>query len=109
MVKLRVSDAYSAGGRVDLAFVLTQHSRDLSLIKCLADYFSCGQFYTYKDYAEFKCSNLKEIYETILPFFLKYPVIFFFFCLSFFLFFCLQAKEQKKEAKRLVFWVIYRR
>jgi len=80
MVKLRVSDAYSAGGRVDLAFVLTQHSRDLSLIKRLADYFSCGQFYTYKDYAEFKCSNLKEIYETILPFFLKYPVIFFFFC-----------------------------
>ena len=75
MVKLRVSDAYSAGGRVDLAFVLTQHSRDLSLIKCLAYYFSCGQFYTYKDYAEFKCSNFKDIYETILPFFLKYPIL----------------------------------
>lgn len=75
MVKLRVSDTYSAGGRVDLAFVLTQHSRDLSLIKCLADYFSCGQFYTYKDYAGFKCSNFKDIYETILPFFLKYPIL----------------------------------
>lgn len=48
MVKLRVNDAYSAGGRVELAFVLTQHSRDLSLIKWLADYFECGQFYTIK-------------------------------------------------------------
>lgn len=75
IVKLRVNDAYSAVGRVELAFVLTRHYRDLSLIKCLADYFSCGQFYTYKDYAEFKCTNFKEIYETILPFFLKYPIL----------------------------------
>jgi hypothetical protein len=37
MIKLRVKDVYSGGGRVELAFVLTQHSRDLSLIKCLAD------------------------------------------------------------------------
>jgi len=75
MIKLRVNNAYSAGGHVGLAFVLTQHSRDLSLIKCLADYFESGQFYTYKDYAEFKCRGFKEIYERILPFFLKYPII----------------------------------
>ena len=75
MIKLRVNNAYSAGGHVGLAFVLTQHSRDLSLIKCLADYFDSGQFYTYKDYAEFKCRGFKEIYERILPFFLKYPII----------------------------------
>jgi hypothetical protein len=73
MVKLRVNDVYIAGGRVELVFVLTQHSRDLSLIKCLADYFECGQFYTYMDYAEFKCHSFKEIYGIILPFFLKYP------------------------------------
>jgi hypothetical protein len=75
MVILRVNNASNAGGRVELSFVLTQHSRDLSLIKCLADYFECGQFYTYKDYAEFKCRNFKEISEKILPFFLKYPVL----------------------------------
>jgi hypothetical protein len=75
MVKLRVNDVYSAGGRVEFAFVLTQHSRDLPLIKCLADYFECGQFYTYKDYAEFKCRSFKDIYEKFRLFFLKYPII----------------------------------
>jgi hypothetical protein len=73
MIKFIVNNAYSAGGRVELAFVLTQHSRDLPLIKCLADYFDCGQ--SYKDYAEFKCRTLKEIYEKILPIFLKYPIL----------------------------------
>lgn len=71
MVKLRVNKDYNAGGRVELAFVLTKHVRDLSLIKCLADYFGCGQFYSYKDYAEFKCRTFKDIYEKILPFFLN--------------------------------------
>lgn len=75
MVILRVNNASSAGGRVELSFVLTQHSRDLALIKCLADYFECGQVYTYKDYAEFKCRNFKEVSEKILPFFLKYPIL----------------------------------
>lgn len=68
MVKLRVDAAYTAGGRMELAFVLTQHFRDLPLIKCLADYFGCGQTYSYKEYAEFKCRTFKDIYEKILPF-----------------------------------------
>jgi len=75
MVKLRVNNAYSAGGRIELAFVLTQHSRDFPLIKCLVDFFGCGQAYTYKDNAEFKCRTFKDIYEKILPFFLKYPIL----------------------------------
>jgi len=75
MVKLRVDKDYNAGGRVELAFVLTQHVRDLPLIKCLADYFDCGQFYSYKDYAEFKCRTFNDIHEKILPFFLKYPIL----------------------------------
>lgn len=75
MVKLRFNKDYNAGGRVELAFVLTQHVRDLALIKCLADYFGCGQYYSYKDYAEFKCCTFKYIYEKILPFFLKYPIL----------------------------------
>lgn len=74
MVKLRVDNAYSAGGRIELAFVLTQHRRDYALMQCLVDFFGCGQSYTYKDYAEFKCVTFKDIYEKILPFFLKYPI-----------------------------------
>ena len=75
MVKLRVNPAYTAGGRIELAFVLTQHFRDMPLINCLVDLFGCGQAYSYKEYAEFKCRTFKDIYEKILPFFLKYPVI----------------------------------
>jgi hypothetical protein len=72
----RVRVNYSnLGKRVELVFVLTQHYRDISLIECLKDFFGCGQVYTYKKYAEFKCQNLKEIYVKILPFFLEYPIL----------------------------------
>lgn len=58
-----------------MSFVLTQHSRDISLMMMLADYLECGHCYTYKDYAEFKCRNLKDINEKILPLFLKHPIL----------------------------------
>lgn len=67
MVRVTNSKDLKAGGRVELAFVLTQHYRDLSLIKILAYNLKCGHCYTYKDYAEFKCRNLKDIHEKILP------------------------------------------
>jgi hypothetical protein len=74
IARLRVND-YNAGKSVELVFVLTQHIRDISLIKCLKDFFGCGQVYSYKQYAEFKCQNFKEIYEIILPFFLKHSIL----------------------------------
>ena len=73
-VRFRTNDNV-AGGRVELVFVITQHFRDLSLINYLPDYFGCGQSYSYKEYAEFKCQNFKNIYEKILPFFIKYPIL----------------------------------
>lgn len=43
-IKLRANDS-SAGGRVELVFTLTQHSRDLPLMKYLIEYLGCGLLY----------------------------------------------------------------
>lgn len=75
MAKIIIDKDYKAGGRIMLVFVLTQHIRDLALIKCLGDFFGCGQWYSYKEYAEFKCKNFNDISEKIIPFFLKYPIL----------------------------------
>jgi len=75
MIQSRVNNVYSAGGRVELAFAITQHIRDLPLMNYFTDYFGCGKSYTYKKHAEFKCRNFKEIEEKILPFFLKYSIL----------------------------------
>lgn len=75
IAKVTEDKNYKAGGRITLVFVITQHIRDQPLIKCLGDFFGCGQTYSYKEYAEFKCKNLKDIFENILPFFLKYPIL----------------------------------
>ena len=74
-ISIRESKANKAGGRVTLIFVLTQHSRDEYLMWNLVKFFGCGQSYSYKDYAEFKCQAFLDNYEKILPFFRKYPII----------------------------------
>jgi hypothetical protein len=75
MVSIRISKAYVAGGSVSLIFVLTQHIRDELLMKSFVDYFGSGKYYSYKDYAEFKCQNFLDNYENIFPFFCKYPIL----------------------------------
>jgi len=72
--RLRVNDS-NAGGRVELIFVLTQHVRDITLMKCIKDFFGCGEVYCQKQHAEFKCQSFQEILANILPFFLKHPVL----------------------------------
>lgn len=75
IINIRESKVMQAGGRVALTFVLTQHSRDEPLMRSLVNFFDCGQSYSYKDYAEFKCQAFQANSEKILPFFRKYPII----------------------------------
>jgi len=75
MIILRTDDAYLAGGRIEVAFSLTQHDRDINLMEYFVSYFECGQCYTFKKHAVFRCRNSKDIKEKILPFFLKYPIL----------------------------------
>jgi hypothetical protein len=75
MMILRADNAYTAGNRVEMAFVLTQHYRYILLMKHLVDYFGCGVCYSYKKYAEYKCGNFKDIQEKIWPFFIQHPIL----------------------------------
>lgn len=54
-----------AGSRVVLLFIITQHIRDELLLKrgACANFFKCGQTYSYKDYIEFRCQSFKDNYE----------------------------------------------
>lgn len=74
-VSIRKSKTLKAKNYVDLIFVLNQHSRDKLLIRSLVDFFECGNYYSQKDYAEFKCQSFQDNYEKIIPFFVKYTVL----------------------------------
>ena len=41
----------------------------------MIDFFKCGHTYSYLNYTEFRCQSFKHIYENILPFFHKYPIL----------------------------------
>jgi len=60
---------------VQLVFKITQHSRDIELLKGIADYFSCGRVENRKTNAcDFTVNSFKSFEEKIIPFFLKYPL-----------------------------------
>ena len=74
-VSIRESKAHKVGARVIIIFVLTQHIRDELLMKRLANFFGCGQSYSYKEHVQFICQSFKDNYENILPFFHKYLIL----------------------------------
>lgn len=64
------------GVRLLVRFIITQHSRDEYLMKSLVKYFDCG-YYTSRatrECGEFVVSNISDITEKIIPFFLKYKI-----------------------------------
>jgi hypothetical protein len=67
------------GFTIRLMFRITQHSRDIILMKSLISYLGCGFYaasYTSSnlDYGNFVVSNLPDINQKIIPFFKKYPI-----------------------------------
>lgn len=74
-VDVRKSVGYKIGERVSLGFRFNQHIRDESLIRSFVDYFGCGSYFSYKDYAEYKCQAFQCNYDIIIPFFQKYHVL----------------------------------
>lgn len=60
-----------------LEFQLTQHYRDILLIKSLVDYLGCGNVYYYPDKSNgvyFKVRAKEDLMTKILPIFAKYPL-----------------------------------
>jgi hypothetical protein len=68
---------YKAGGRVNIKFSLSQHSRDKELLQSLTHYLSCGYYKLHpnRDTGEFIVSDFPSIVDIIIPFFNKYPIL----------------------------------
>lgn len=64
------------GLAVQLVFKITQHSRDINLLKMIARFFDCGRVEKRNGKAcDFTVNSFKDIKYKILPFFLQYPLI----------------------------------
>jgi len=74
LVKIRSKPKMKIGYSVELAFVITQHSRDEQLMKSLIEYFGCGNIYKNPVTVDFKTTKFKDLTEKIIPFFEKYPI-----------------------------------
>ena len=67
----------NVGKGVTTRFQLTQHSRDIELIKSLEEYFNCGYIILNpnKPVCDFYVKKLSDIVEKIIPFFERHPLI----------------------------------
>lgn len=76
-VTLAKNSRIKTGVQVTLGFILTQHSRDLDLLKGFESYFGCGKFLLRRNSlaGDFKVSALKDLTDKIIPFFEKYPLL----------------------------------
>lgn len=64
------------GFAVTLVFQLTQHSRDIELMKSLISFLECGCYASRsnKDYGNFLVTTISDINDKIIPFFQKYEI-----------------------------------
>lgn len=74
-VSLYKSPKSKLGLAVQLVFKLTQHTRDVLLLKGLINFFDCGRIEYRKDgkSCDFTVNSFKDFENKIIPFFLKYP------------------------------------
>lgn len=71
-VRVYESPASKLGFKVQLIFQITQHNRDMQLLKSLISYLDCGQYNVSNQTASgiFLCTKFSDNYEKIIPFFL---------------------------------------
>jgi len=72
------SQTNKIGSAVILKFLISQHKRDIDIMKSLPDYLGCGQYVlaTSRDnHGEYIVSKLSDINEIIITFLTKYPII----------------------------------
>ena len=77
-VKLSKSEKYTTGFRVGLAFSISQHSRDSSLLKIIKDYLGCGvieNISTRLGSSTFVIYSINDLLNKIIPFFNKNPLL----------------------------------
>jgi hypothetical protein len=60
---------------VEIIFSISQHSRDENLIKSIVSYLGSGRFSMSKKAVYYTCSRFSDIWDKILPFFLKFEIL----------------------------------
>ena len=75
IINIKASKTHSVGFQVTLVFVIGQHKRDEKLLKLLIEYFDCGNIFKNRDAFDFRVTKFKDIWEKIIPFFKKYPIV----------------------------------
>lgn len=74
-VRVYKSPKSKLGLAVQLAFSVTQHSRDKELLYGILKFFDCGRVANRSgECCDFRVNSLKELDEKVIPFFLKYPL-----------------------------------
>lgn len=65
------------GYRIQLVFTISQHTRDEKLLKSFIDYLGCGRYRAYpnRKLGNYECTNFEDIYNKIIPFFIKHPIL----------------------------------
>ena len=75
-VNITSSFTCKLGVTVKMKFQITQHIRDIELMKKFIAIFQCGRIETVsqKLWSNFVVTKFKDIFENIIPFFEKYPI-----------------------------------
>lgn len=74
---IRVNKKFKVGYRTEIAFSITQHSRDFHLLGKFISFFNCGTLTkdTRNPVYYFLVSDIREIVEKIIPFFQEYNIL----------------------------------
>ena len=75
-VSIYKSPKSKLGLAIQLVFKLTQHYRDIDLLKGLINFFNCGriEYRNNGEWCDFTVNSFKAFEEKIIPFFLKYSL-----------------------------------
>jgi hypothetical protein len=74
-ISIYKSERSRLGFAVQLVFKITQHSRDIELLKSISNYLGCGRVEKRRSEAcDFTVTSLKSFDEKIIPFFLENPL-----------------------------------
>jgi len=74
-INIYKSEKSKLGFAVQLVFKITQHYRDIELLKCISNYLGCGRVEKRKSKAcDFAVTSFKSFDEKIIPFFFFNPL-----------------------------------
>lgn len=74
-VEILKSSSHKIGHQVILKFLITQHNRDLELLKCFNIFLEGGFIKERTDISEFRVIKLSLITDKLIPLFQKHPII----------------------------------